>query len=456
MTEGGSAERDRHGADSVQEMAAKLTRIAIGSGHHAKKSVYLCLSGGVGKPLDTEQPSIERQPMHTQARTAPDEQTLTAYVGLATCAPLSWTTAEIIQRGPIELLAHLPADDARTARTTAARLLDRAHAQNIRAIVPGAPEWPQQIEDLTGTTQAPLCLWARGPLSLSAALERSIMVTGSRAATAYGTTVTSDLCYHLADDRNGWTIANLGAYGIDAAALTAAAVAPERVAPLVMLPSGLDRAYPSKHADMFDSIALTGVLASAYPPGTEPRKHHFSRTLTYLAALTTATVIVEAIPRSTCMAAARRAAAINRFVMAVPGPVTSEHSGGTHELIRSGVARLVTSAHDVVSRITPSVVEPVRARSRTLSGFAPPSPRPSTARTIAQPPGRLRRPCAAVRRASRRRHRRAALRTPAPRRIPLDARPEGIPCPSNPQARLTPTANRRHGQPRPTSRPVSG
>jgi DNA processing protein len=42
---------------------------------------------------------------------------------------------------------------------------------------------------------------------------------------------------------------------------------------------------------------------------------------------------------------------MGRIVLAVPGPVTSVHSTGCHQLIRDGVARLVTDATDIIAEL---------------------------------------------------------------------------------------------------------
>jgi DNA processing protein len=66
-----------------------------------------------------------------------------------------------------------------------------------------------------------------------------------------------------------------------------------------------------------------------------------------IAALATATVIVESGTRGGAMTAARHAWDLGRPLMAVPGPVTSELSAGCNQLIQSRRAVLVTSAADI-------------------------------------------------------------------------------------------------------------
>ena len=67
-----------------------------------------------------------------------------------------------------------------------------------------------------------------------------------------------------------------------------------------------------------------------------------------IAALTRATVVVEAAARSGALSTAAWAAALDRPVGAVPGPVTSVASVGCHLLVRDRGAVLVARTADVV------------------------------------------------------------------------------------------------------------
>jgi DNA processing protein len=96
-----------------------------------------------------------------------------------------------------------------------------------------------------------------------------------------------------------------------------------------------------------------------------------------MAALSSASVIVEAGARSGSLLVAQRAGELGRRVGAVPGPVTSAVSVGPHRLLRNGIASLVADTSDLARLVerdqTPRVgldMELVRpsspARTRTL------------------------------------------------------------------------------------------
>ena len=63
-------------------------------------------------------------------------------------------------------------------------------------------------------------------------------------------------------------------------------------------------------------------------------------------------MVVEARRRSGALNTLAWADQLGRVTMAVPGPVTSQQSVGTHEAIRDGKAMLVGSGTDVVTALT--------------------------------------------------------------------------------------------------------
>jgi DNA processing protein len=72
-----------------------------------------------------------------------------------------------------------------------------------------------------------------------------------------------------------------------------------------------------------------------------------------IAALTKATVVVEAEFVSGSIRTARDAAEIFRPVFAIPGEITSPLSEGCHRLISERVADIATSLDEILDVITP-------------------------------------------------------------------------------------------------------
>ena len=257
--------------------------------------------------------------------------------------------------GPVEVLrllaagGPLPGTSERKAAGYRVRLegLDpEADLESIgrlggRFVCPGDPEWPVQLDDLGD--RRPIGLWVRGAPSLRLLAVRSVAVVGARACTAYGAHVATTLAADLAE--LGWAVVSGAAYGIDGAAHRGAlAVGGATVA---VLACGVDVPYPRGHAEMLRRIAEQGLLVGELPLGEHPSRSRFVLRNRVIAALAPGTVVVEAGFRSGALITARRAAELGRFTMAVPGPVTSALSGGTHELLR-GEAVLVTRAAEVV------------------------------------------------------------------------------------------------------------
>ena len=221
------------------------------------------------------------------------------------------------------------------------------HQDGIRVVCPGDSEWPTQLDDLGAAR--PVLLWLRGQADLRYACLRSVSVVGSRAASAYGTHVATELAAGMAE--RGYCIVSGGAYGIDAAAHRGALAGDGLT--IAVLASGLRYGYPRGHHDLFQAIAGQGVLVSECPPDRAPTRPGFLIRNRIIAALSRGTVVVEAALRSGALNSAKHARELRRPVMAVPGPVTSEHSAGCHELIREWGALCVTRAADVAEHISP-------------------------------------------------------------------------------------------------------
>ncbi|OBB74171.1 DNA-processing protein DprA [Mycobacterium sp. 852014-52144_SCH5372336] len=200
---------------------------------------------------------------------------------------------------------------------------------------------------LQSQAHAPMVLWAIGPAALDEVAFRSAAVVGTRAATTYGEFVAGDIATGLAE--RDVAVVSGGAFGIDGAAHRAT-LAVEGVT-VAVLAGGIDVPYPAGHSALLQRIAEHGLLLSEYPPGVRPARHRFLTRNRLVAALSGATVVVEAGARSGAANTAAWARMLGRSVCAVPGPVTSSASVGCHALLRSGGAQIVTRAADIVELV---------------------------------------------------------------------------------------------------------
>src|SRR6202043_3223568 len=139
----------------------------------------------------------------------------------------------------------------------------------LRLGCPGEPEWPAPPDDLGDAR--PVVLWVRGNADLRYVCLRSVSVVGSRAATAYGSHVCTEMAAALAE--RGWAVISGGAFGVDAAAHRGALGADGVT--VAVLAGGLSYGYPKGHHDLFAAIAGQGVLVSEWPPDRAPTRPGF-------------------------------------------------------------------------------------------------------------------------------------------------------------------------------------
>lgn len=258
--------------------------------------------------------------------------------------------ADVREFGAVAALARLRRSGRALMRDVAGRLdpaevpamLAEMARRGVRVVLPGDPEFPTQLLDLS---EPPFALWVRGPLDLRATALRSVAVVGARACTPYGERATVALSGGLAGE--GWAVVSGAAFGIDAAAHRAALAVDGPT--IAVLACGVDVAYPRAHDALLSRISDAGLVVSELPPGSAPLRFRFLARNRLIAGLTRGTVVVEAARRSGAIATANRAMELGRAVMGVPGPVTSMASSGVNRLLFEQTARAVSDWADVVT-----------------------------------------------------------------------------------------------------------
>ncbi|MFD1861181.1 DNA-protecting protein DprA [Aeromicrobium camelliae] len=231
--------------------------------------------------------------------------------------------------------------------------LSRAREEGLRWVTPGHREWPEQlsgldeVESAAGAGGAPLGLWCRGPGDVRLLTEHAVAVVGARDCTTYGAETAGDIAAAAAT--SGFTVVSGAAFGIDASAHRGGlAVGDPGIA---VLACGADLDYPRAHASLLARIAEHGTVVSEYPPGCPAARARFLARNRVIAALADGLVVVEAAHRSGSLNTLHWADRLGRTTMAVPGPITSAQSQGTHDAVRSGKAVLVGSGADVVAEL---------------------------------------------------------------------------------------------------------
>lgn len=291
---------------------------------------------------------------------AQDERTARMVLSMIAEPDDSATGRVLFRVGAVEALRLIESDNGMPgmnrveANVWRDRLARRVHPEEIATrprsteraqfgvLIPGDHEWPAALNDLGD--RAPYVLWTRGATTLlSRLLTDRVTLTGARGATAYGENVGSELAGDLAA-RDRVIVAG-GAYGIEGAAHRVALAAGGDT--ITVLVGGVDRPYPARHRDLLDRVADVGLLMSEMPSGATPTRHRFLARGRIMAALSGASVVVEAATRAGFLRVAAEAHRLARGVGAVPGPVTSVTSAGPHRLLREGKAEIVTDAADI-------------------------------------------------------------------------------------------------------------
>ena len=210
-------------------------------------------------------------------------------------------------------------------------------------IIPGDADWPLRVDELECP---PIGLIVKGnPEILS---NPSLAIVGTRNPTPYGTRIAGDFAAGFVDRE--WDIVSGGAYGVDSAAHRGALVAEGRT--IAVIASGIDLQYPSGNSRLFEEICENGAIVTEVMPGVPALPHRFLTRNRLIAALSQATLVVEAAFRSGSLRTARDAAELMRPVMAIPGPINSPSSEGCHRLIGERAAELVTSVADAFELIS--------------------------------------------------------------------------------------------------------
>ena len=200
-------------------------------------------------------------------------------------------------------------------------------------------EYPRELNDLA---HPPRELYTIG--RSSALATPRVAIVGTRNSTAYGERITRTLTRALV--RGGVSIVSGMARGIDAAAhRTALEQGGNTVA---VLGTGIDVPYPVGHRLLHRTIAEHGLVVSENPPGTKAAQGAFPKRNRIIAALAPVTIVVEAGFRSGALNTASQAIELGRVVAAVPGPIDSDHSRASNQLLRDG-AVLIAAPEDALA-----------------------------------------------------------------------------------------------------------
>ena len=203
----------------------------------------------------------------------------------------------------------------------------------------GSADYPIELLDLR---YPPTELYAMG--NAGALTRPRVAIVGTRASTGYGERIARTLTRSLV--RAGVSVISGMARGIDGAAHRTALE--EGGNTVAVLGTGIDVPYPVGHRQLHRAIAERGLVVSENPPGMKAHEGAFPKRNRIIAALAPVTIVVEAGFRSGALNTASQALELGRVVAAVPGPIDSEQSRGSNQLLRDG-AVLIAAPDDALA-----------------------------------------------------------------------------------------------------------
>jgi DNA processing protein len=223
-------------------------------------------------------------------------------------------------------------------------------------------DYPAQLRHLR---DSPAVLFVLGDVRKLASSQ--VAMVGARKATREGCRRAREFAEYFG--RAGITVTSGLALGIDEASHEGALRGGGET--VAVCATGLDKVYPTQHAELAERIRASGALLSEFPPRTPPLRMNFPHRNRLISGLSLGTLVVEAARYSGSLVTARRAAQQGRAVFAIPGCVGHCSSDGCHELIREG-ATLVQTPADVlqVLKIPLPPQTLVRREERRIRGGA--------------------------------------------------------------------------------------
>jgi len=219
-------------------------------------------------------------------------------------------------------------------------------------LLPCDDAWPGLLDRMD---QPPKLLFRRGRLDLlrCLALRQAVAVVGTRSASPHGIRMAEDLGHALA--RSGWPVISGLAEGIDAAVHQGCLQADG--APVAVLGTGLDRAYPRHHGALQKVVSQQGLLISERSSQDPVQRGHFVRRNRLIVAFASALVVVECPERSGALISARLAQQRSCPVWVVPGDALRWSAKGSNALLQNQAVPLL-SAEALVRHLGPGPLLP--------------------------------------------------------------------------------------------------
>ncbi|MBQ5753195.1 MAG: DNA-protecting protein DprA [Alistipes sp.] len=199
--------------------------------------------------------------------------------------------------------------------------------------------------------------------------EHVISIVGTRRMTPYGERMCNKIVEQLSATFPDTVIVSGLAFGADAAAHRAALMYGLRTVGVIA--NALPAITPATNTTLaHEMLARGGAVVSEITSQTRQNGNFYIPRNRIVAGLCDGLLVVESPYGGGSLHTAQAADGYSRTVMAPPGRATDPMSAGTNGLIRSGVARMITSADDLIEELgwrRSDVADVVRGDIREMS-----------------------------------------------------------------------------------------
>jgi DNA processing protein len=205
---------------------------------------------------------------------------------------------------------------------------------------PADPDYPQLLREIP---DPPAVLYYRGNPQLLAAQGQgsAVAIVGTRDPSDYAKRWTHRIAKTLG--QNSITVISGMAEGIDTQAHIGCLEGKGNT--IAVLGTGTDTAYPPRNTTLHRQIMAEGLVVSEYPAGTTPNRSHFPRRNRIVAALSRATLVMEAPHKSGALITAYLANDYGRDVYVLPGTLDNPKAAGCLGLMTQGAQLILGEGH---------------------------------------------------------------------------------------------------------------
>lgn len=231
--------------------------------------------------------------------------------------------------------------EAKTCLPRAQQELDYIDHHGIDMLFIGDDDYPQRLKRAE-CGDLPVVLYRKGRCNLNA--QHAVSIVGTRRATEYGKECTRRIIEQMQAD--GITIVSGLAYGIDTAAHTCAVN--YGLPTIGVVGHGLETLYPAQNRTLAQRmVEQGGAVLTEFISGTKIAPGNFPARNRIIAALSDATIVVEASEKGGALITATLANGYNRDVFALPGRIDDPYSKGCNNIIATNKASMLRSADDL-------------------------------------------------------------------------------------------------------------